>query len=281
MLDNKKGQAFTDLPYFNETFIQKNQIKSLKGKFQYKKTGDMIRKSNFVYEYYFDRQGRIEHSLETRLLGNIIDTIALYYEYDAKNRLAVLRQKRGDGFVSSKFEYDEQNRIVQTSYYMDIDTISDDIHHPVFERSTFISNEKYTYSDEGATTKKVIYNNYGFPYQEERITVNNLGLKSKVESILKTTSERTITTYEYTEKGWISSVNKESVNNPSNRQKTVFHYDSFGNLTDEHIYKNDKEITEIQIIYSKATGLLYYTIERDVLTGLIAILKIDKVEYYH
>lgn len=281
MLDNTKGVAFTDLPYFNEKFIKKNQVKSLKGNFQYKKTGDMIRKSNYVYEYYFDREGRITHSLETHLIGNVIDTIALYYEYDSKNRLHVLRQRRNGGYVSSQFKYDDKNRVIETAYYNDIDTTTNDIYHPKFERSTYINSEHFEYQDMDGNTKKTYFNNYDFPYLEEFLTYNKWGLLEKKDQVLKMTSDRTLNEYSYNEKGWITEIKTTKSKKSANVQRTTFNYDSFGNLTEQHFYNGENEAIEIQIIYSKATGLLLYTLKRDVETGLITILKIDKVEYYH
>lgn len=277
MLDNQKGVAFTDLPYFNKNFISANHIKALNGHFQYKKTGEAIKNSQFLYQYHFDREGRLTYSFETKLLGSIVDTLVLYYEYDAKNNLSVLRQKMGDSYFTTKYDYDPNNRVIKESYYKDIDTTNDNYLNPTFERSTFLSAQKYEYQYNGTQLKKTFYNNYNIPYQDEYITNNSLGLISKVETVIRTTSKRIITNYEYDDNGWISKI---SVKSPEETKIKEFHYDKRGNLLDEQIYRNDQHLTDIQIIYSKISGLLSYTLKHDIDTGLITILKIDKVIYY-
>jgi hypothetical protein len=47
ILDNTLGHAFTDQPFFNETFIRKNKIKKMSGKYIVKKPGDMMRQTEF------------------------------------------------------------------------------------------------------------------------------------------------------------------------------------------------------------------------------------------
>lgn len=280
MLDNRKGYAFTDLPYFNQKFIQSNRIKTVKGHFQYKKTGEGIKNSNFIYRYNFDRDGRLIFSMETRLMGSIVDTTVLYYEYNINNRLAVLRQKQKDGFFTTKYDYDDNNRVIKESYYRDIDTTQPNIFQPNFESSIFISSQRYEYKYEGNTLKKTYYNNYDIPYQIEYITNNSIGVIARSEKVIQTTSKRILTSYEYDENGWISKITETNSYDPNYKKERIFHYDSKGNLIDEQLYMNGKHIDDTQVIYNKITGFLSYTFTRDIESSLITILKIDRTEFY-
>ena len=57
VLDNRNGEAFTDKPFFNTSFIKENKLKKLKGTFTYKKQGQMMRATEFMYVYEFDTNG--------------------------------------------------------------------------------------------------------------------------------------------------------------------------------------------------------------------------------
>ncbi|MBN9292573.1 MAG: hypothetical protein J0G96_01185 [Flavobacteriia bacterium] len=280
MLDNSKGFAFTELPYFNEQFVKNNRIKTLNGHFQYKKTGDIIRESKYIYRYEFDRKGHLIYSLETKLIGTIVDTVVLYYEYDEKNNLSVVRQKDAKGFFSTRFTYDDKDRVIKEEYYRDIDTTTNNVVKPQFERSTYLNSERFEYTENPAVLKKTYFNNYDFPYLDEYLTYNDLGLLKKKEEIIRTTSQMTVTEYDYNPKGWVSRQKIYSPTNKNIQQEIIFNYDAQGNLTDKQIHKNGEHVTEIQLIYNSKTGILSYTLTRDIKTNFITILKIDNVEYF-
>lgn len=280
MLDNSKGFAFTELPYFNEQFVKMNRIKSLVGSFQYKKTGETIKNSKFIYRYEFDEKGHLVYSLETKLIGTIVDTVVLYYEYDDKNNLSVVRQKDDKGFFATKYIYDDKNRLVKEEYYRDIDTTTNNVSNPSFERSIFINSERYEYQENTAMLKKTYYNNYNFPYLDEYIYTDKLGLVTKREKVVRTTSSLTTIEYEYNEKGWVSKEKNFSATNANNNKEVTFNYDKQGNLIDKQIYKNGVHVQDIQLIYNTKTGILSYTLTRDVATNYITILKFDKINYF-
>ena len=104
---------------------------------------------------------------------------------------------------------------------------------------------------------------------------------------MKFGSQRINTNLEYSEKGWISKIlitvsnNTDNNNgNPRGKQEIRFRYDDFGNLIEKHIYKNDKFITDIQVIYNLKTGLISSILTRDVATNFISILRFEAIKYY-
>src|SRR5690606_41249173 len=66
VLDNSKGNAFTDKPFFNKNFIRNNKIKTISGRFNYKKSGQAIYTTDFFYVYSFDEEGNLDATFETR-----------------------------------------------------------------------------------------------------------------------------------------------------------------------------------------------------------------------
>lgn len=281
LLDNSKGNAFSSIPFFNESFIKNNHIKGLHGNFSNKKIGDRIRGSEYIYEYKFDENGRLTYSLETKpSFSNTVDTLILFYGYDDKGNLSYIRQKDYRGYWSTHYTYDDENRKIKEEYRRDIDTISDDILSPSFERSTVLNFETMKYQVDQNQTKMTRYNNYNFPYIEEIYQYNSDGYLIKKEEKLKMTSQSTFTTYEYTDKGWLARITTETPKNPNSNQEVQFKYDDAGNLTEKQIFKHGVHQTEIQLIYNSKTGLISYILTRDVPSNFISILKFDKYDYY-
>jgi len=66
MLDNTEGKTFGETPYFNEAFVKRNKIKTLKGYFSTKATMDYIRKSKDVYYYEFNEAGQLIKDYRTQ-----------------------------------------------------------------------------------------------------------------------------------------------------------------------------------------------------------------------
>ena len=54
LLDNSEGQAFSEYPFFNTAFIKASRIKEIKGNYTFKKQGDIMRKTDYVYVFSFD-----------------------------------------------------------------------------------------------------------------------------------------------------------------------------------------------------------------------------------
>ena len=111
MLDNRKGTAFTDKPFFNQDFIRENKIHFLNGQFTYKKSGEMMRVTKYHYVYEFDSIGRLISSYETRKDDGTLDTTWNKYVYSNDDYL--VEHKKGDskGFTSTIFEYDDQKKM--------------------------------------------------------------------------------------------------------------------------------------------------------------------------
>jgi hypothetical protein len=63
-------------------------------------------------------------------------------------------------------------------------------------------------------------------------------------------------------------------------QEIRFKYDEFGNLIEKHIYKNNRFVTDIQVIYNLKTGLISSILTRDVSTNFISILRFEVVKFF-
>lgn len=275
MLDNSSGDTFGKKPFFNTSFIKKNQIKEIKGYFSSKASMSGIEPSDDIYVYQFNRKGQLAKEYKTAY-G---DTIVNQYTYDKVGNLIQMRTSDKYGFHSHLYKYDSLNRIIEKEYRRDLNKSGDRINFQL-DRSFHISGETYSYENTPIGLKKYYYNNSGKVYQTEFFYRDEDGYLLKYDSKLKTGSGRSKTTFKYGDKGLISEKVNETFLTKKTVTKTVFEYDEYQNVLAQHYYRNDIYITEFQIIYSEQTGLLSVILTRDVKTNFITILKLTDYTFY-
>ena len=276
VLDNRSGDAFTDRPFFNESFIKQNKLKRLQGSFVYKKQGELMRETKFKYTYDFDREGHLISTFETRTDDGTVDTTWNYYEYDQANNLTIHRKTDLEGFSSIHYGYDSLGRVISEEYMRDfVDTGTN-----VVCRSLSFNKESIKYMDFDKQTKSTRFNSYDLPYLDEYINYNDLGyLVERIERIKMTSTVYTYT-YEYNEQGKLSAIRKSSNRQEGFLEELLFRYDELGNLIEKHIYKNGVFTTDIQIIYNSKSKLLATVITRQVSTGFMMILRFKDYEFF-
>lgn len=276
VLDNRNGDAFTDRPFFNESFIKDNKLKRLQGSFVYKKQDDLMRNTKFKYTYDFDRSGHLISTYETRTDDGTVDTTWNYYEYDEANNLAIHRKSDLEGFSSIHYDYDSVGRVIAEEYMRDFVEIgTNDVC-----RSLSFNREEIKHFDFDKQTKSTRFNSYGLPYLDEFINYNELGyLVERVERIKMTSTIYTYS-YEYNEQGKLSAIRKSSNRQEGYLEELLFKYDELGNLIEKHIYRNGEFTTDIQIIYNSKSKLLATVITRQVSTGFMMILRFKEYEFF-
>ena len=266
MLDNRKGNAFTDKPFFNQEFIRENKIHFLNGQFTYKKPGDVMRVTEYRYVYEFDTVGRLIGSFETRKDDGTLDTTWNKYSYSDLN--LILEHKKGDGkgFTATIYEYDSLNNCTKESYIREyIDSIG-------VSQRTILNSESMFYTQFDLQTKKTVYNSYNLPYIDEFYYYNEMGYLIEHVQRLKMTSAVLTEKYEYNEKGFISAIKTYELGNDLPIEELRYFYDENSNLLEKHFYRNGVFITEIEMIYNEKSKLLSYVLTRDVATQFIMIL---------
>ncbi|MDX2359717.1 MAG: hypothetical protein QNK23_02845 [Crocinitomicaceae bacterium] len=275
VLDNRNGEAFTDKPFFNTSFVKENKLKRLQGFFVYKKKGELMHPTEYKYVYDFDQEGNLISTFETRADDGTVDTTWNLYEYDDLNQLLVHRKTDQEGFTSIHFEYDSLGRIICEEYTRDLDT-----GNRVIVQSLSFNKETIEYSDYGDQTKRTRFNNYKLPYLDEFYTYNELGYLVERRIRIKMTSAVYTYKYEYNEQGKLSAIRKASNNAEEYIEEFEFKYDELGNLIEKHLYKNGVFTTDIQIIYNSKTKLLATVITRQVSTGFMMMLRFKDYEYF-
>ncbi len=275
VLHNKEGNAFTDKPFFNREFIQKNKIKQLKGVYTYKKHRDIMRETEYVYVYHFDKKGNLVATIETCPDDGSKDTVRNVYRYNEDNLLVAHLKSDQNGFQAVYFEYDSLGRVISEEFKREVI----DSNHQVVQSTTF-NKETFVYQDFGLQTKRTRYNSYNLPYLDEFFNYNELGYLIEHIEKLKMTNDIYIISYEYNEKGLLSAIRKKKNNEDGFAEEVTFEYDALGNLEQKHIYRKGVFTTDIQIIYNSKSKLISSVITRQVSTGFLMILRFKEFEYY-
>ena len=275
ILDNTLGHAFTDQPFFNETFIRKNKIKKMSGKYTVKKPGDIMRPTEFKYVFTFDSLGHVVSTYETKNDNGFKDTIINYYVYDSLNLMHIHRRNDSFGFTSKYYDYDSSKRIILEETRREVINEKGQI-----EQSIILNSESMKYEVFPNQIKKTVMNSYNLPYMDVFSNYNKDGYLLDVEERLRMTSRSVKCDYEYNGKGLISAIKTLSDIEGKFDEEWFFKYDDFGNVYEKLIYKNGVHVTDIQIIYSTDTKMLYSVLTRDVRTNYIYILRFQGVEYF-
>lgn len=274
VLDNRMGDAFTDKPFFNKDFIKENKVKKLNGSFTYKKSGEVMRATEFKYVYEFDREGRLKASYETRTDDGTVDTTWNLYYYNEAGLLEKHRKTDKEGYLTTIYGYDTLGRVISEEIKREIDS------NGIIVRTLNFSKEHLEYQDYPNQTRRTRYNNYNLPYLEESFTYNEEGyLIERIERIKMTS---TVYTYlhEYNEKGLLSAIRKMSNRENGFMEEWLFEYDEYGNLIEKHINKNGIFTTDIQIIYNSKSKLVSSVITRQVSTNFMLILRFLDYEFF-
>jgi hypothetical protein len=274
VLDNRKGEAFTDKPFFNEEFVRANKLKKLKGEFQYMKHGDGLRSTDFEYVYEFDDQGRLISTFETRTDDGSIDTTWQKYDYNDNDRVVKFSKTDMEGFQTINYTRDSLGRVLTEEFARDVDSAG------VVVRSLTFNKESIKYFDYDMQTKRTRYNNYDLPYLDEYFNYNELGyLVERIERIKMTGTVYTFS-YEYNREGKLSAIRKKSNKEEGYLEELLYKYDELGNLIEKHIYKKGVFTTDIQIMYSSKTKLLSTVLTREVATDFMMILRFRDYEFF-
>lgn len=274
ILDNQFGNAFTDVPFFNTSFIKKNKLKMLKGYFVYKKRNSTMEDTDFEFVYNFNTDGQLASTYETRK-GDGTDNINWNkYSYNQEGKLVDHKSTDNDGYNGVGYQYDVDGLLVKESFYRDFDTSNLNANPIEF------NSESWKYYVDGNFTKRTRHNSYGLPYMDEFIYKNDLGYIVKREELLKMTSTRYIYDYKYNDKGLLSGIVKSQAGTPTPIEEFRFDYDELGNLIEKHLYKDGVFVTDFQIIYNSKTKLLSSIIIRDVATGFLIIIRFKSYEFF-
>lgn len=267
-------------PFFNRDFIKSAKILEIRGQYTFKKQGDIMRQTDYVYIYSFDIQGRLVREYETAKGTLANDTVVKFYTYDNINRLRSMRVNAKSGFVTTYYTYDDLGRVIKEEVWRDIDTLNGKKLQPNVERSIHWNTETMAYDDKPMQRTKSVFNNVGKQYLECISTFDSLGYLTRVRDIFSITRDQVNTLYTYTNKGYVEAIRKYKNAEKTPYEEIVFTYDKYGNVSSKKLYTNGVFKTEYQVIYSDKTGLLSSMLIREVSTNFISIIRFSEPTFW-
>lgn len=276
ILLNQEGEAFTETPFFNADVIHSNQIKSIEGNYSTKKPGEVIRESTDWFRYRFDEKGRLLESLDIRTVNRKKDTTLHQYSYNSFNQLTEHRKTENGGFTTSKYAYDSLNRLQTEFTYREV------LHAQSNQvlQSNLVNTEYFQYALRPNEREQVRYNSYKLPYMDEVSYFNKDGYLVEKKTNYRMSSIGHSTKFSYDEHGLLASKSHFNDQDAIAEQEWKYRYDQFGNLIEVLYFRYGQLQKDLQIVFDTKAQLLGSTIQRDVDTNFLLILRFTKFTYF-
>lgn len=264
---------FTDDPFFNQSFIKANKIKSITGSISSKKVRDIIRSKGLDFHYEFNKKGKLIQQISSHLSSGIKDSTTVLYYYDEQNNIETKRKNDSYGFYAYHYSYDDQNQLISQTYCRE-ENIFNSKYQFKLKSQFIISKDSFSYEKYDASqSKKKFYNVHGRLFKEQTNYFNEYGYLTEEYTKFIIGNNKKKTTYFYDENGRLST--KEIYINIAQDKKTTskYTYDEIGNVLEIKEFKDGEQITSRQFLYDQKTMLLTAQIIQDVSTGFLRIIQ--------
>ncbi len=276
ILLNQEGEAFTDVPFFNPDVIRANHIKSMEGNYSTKKPGEVIRETTDCFRYRFNENGQLIESLDIRTVNRKKDTTLHQYQYNAIHQLVAHRKTENGGFTSLKPTYDSLNRLESERTFREIYHYQKD----QVLQSNLVNTEYFQHIFRPNEHEEVRYNSYKLPYLNEVRSYNKDGYLTEGKINYRMSSIEHTTKYSYNDRGLLELKSHYNEKDELADEEWKYRYDNFGNLIEVHYFRYGQLQKDLQVVFDTKTQLLGSTIQRDVVTNFLLILRFTKFTYY-
>ncbi len=230
--------------------------------------------TEYYYVYNFNREGQLISTFETRKDDGTADTTWNEYIYNSNGILVEHKQGTHSGKSSTIYRLDDKNRVVSEEY------LTESIDSSGQKTILLVNSETMAYEDYGLQTKKTVSNSYGLPYKTEMAYYDENGYLLEREERFSRTSNFNKQLFSYNEKGLLASIATYQKGTADPVEEERYKYDSYGNLSEKHWYKNGEFITDTQIIYNEKSRLMTAVIIRDVKTDFLMVIRFGEYEYF-
>ena len=276
MIVNPKGEVLENTPFFNAEFVKSKNVRSIRGNYATKFDMDIIRPNEDAYVYEFDRLGQMVRQYKVHLGDTLINT----YQYDYKGNITVHRESNKFGYHEYRYKYDQLNRLTEMELRRDKVSAYNKLSFEL-DQTKIVSTEKYEYiALDGKNYKRMCYNSAGRIYRIEFYYFDKKERLYKKESALHNGRNRMEVLYFYDKMNRIVELKTISKStNPIITQKK-FEYGENGELLSKKVFRDEKIISEEQLVYHEDTKLLKAIISRGAEHNKLTILKFDKYRKY-
>ena len=272
---NQEGEAFGQHPFFNESVIAGQHIKSIEGFYTYKKGSEAFKPSTDIFRYEFNEAGQLVSSIEVLQKGASKDTIFHHYSYLHNGVLGLHRFSAYGGALAEHYSYDTIGRLIAVALYRDIyDHRKDSLISSVKMRTETL---RYHQNQPADYTR---YNNYQRPYLEVTKTFDDENYLISQLSYYRISQSSERTDYKYDQNGMLAIKSTYSDSSSIPKEEWRYRYDEWGNLIEMHQYENGQFKMDHQIVYDYKTGFIGSLIKKNISSEQYQILRFTNYTYY-
>lgn len=276
LLLNQGGEAFTDQPFFNADLIRANHIKSIEGNYATKNNGEMIHESTDWVRYEFDVTGRLIEHIEIRNHSRKKEIQLHQYAYDSLGLILMHRRSENGGFTRAIFDYDSSHQLSAVATYRDnYDYASNTLKATELIQMEFIQHLAH----DNVRIQKTLNSDH-LPYLEEISSYNQEGYLVQRKALYHMSGIEHHTEFSYDSLGLLVSKAHFNEQDDLADEEWKYRYDAFGNLMEVHYFRYGQFQKDLQVIFDSKTQLLGSTIQRDVASNFMLILRFTKYSYF-
>lgn len=270
---NISQPLFTDEPFFNQTFIKANKVKSITGSISSKKVRDIIRTKGLDYYYEFNDDGTLLMQLASHYSKGLKDSSIITYCYNEHGNVSIKRKSDSYGYYSHHYKYDDNSNVILQTYCRDENRFECKSKFELKKQYTIVA-DSFSYEKLGNNhVKKKFFNNSGKVFKEQMNYYNEQGYLVEEYTKFLIGNKKKKLTYEYDEHGRLHK--KHTFVNIAKDKKITeeYSYDDIGNVLDIKIYENDFYKTRKQFLYNNKTMLLNAQIIQDIQSEFLTIIQ--------
>lgn len=256
---------FEKFPVFDESFIQKNQIKKITFDIIDKKDWQEAEDKNLVEVYEFYPDGKLKRQYSTSVKKIIqIETINKkhksivskeVYEYDTtsvnyvyQNNLMIERHIFPNKYIEATyFKYCgkficKEEKYIET--YRSLNTGNN-----VLDKMLLKAQDSIATFDYGNQIKQIFYNNEKLPYKEKFIYKNNQNQIIEITEQFVATQGRIKKSFQYNSNNLLDNATMTIDYGNSETYYIEYEYDNLNRVLSETHFKNEIKLKEYQYIY--------------------------------
>lgn len=272
---NQEGQAFSTKPFFNDSLIAAQHIRTIDGFYTYKKGSEAFKPSTDSFRYTFNKQGQLISSMEILQKGAAKDSIFHHYAYFESGELRLHRYAAYGGAISEHYTYDSLSRLTSVALYRDVyDHRKDSLLSSVKMRTETL---RYHNDNPENYTR---YNNYQKPYLEVSKVFDEENYLRSSTTYYRISQNSEHTNFSYDQTGLLAVKSLVIDSAQVAKEEWRYRYDQWGNLIEMHHYENGTFLTDYQIVYDYKTGFLGSLIKKDMRSDQLSILRFTNYSYY-
>jgi hypothetical protein len=269
LIDPIKGEPFSDRPFFDDEFVNWQQIKSLKGTFIYMSSDGSIRSTTYALFFEFDTLGRLSYQYETCKEDGTSDTTWNYYSYNGKSQLTAHATCYRSLCASNQYKWCNNGYL----------TINQKTNCDASGNSEFIYRDSIVTNASDDFIIQKYYNDLGGVYLIEETHIDYMKRPLNKSRRYVNTSEVWNEAYHYNPNGKLTEIKFSQGIDTLSYTQQLYDYNELGSLIKYSNVENGKLLKETDFLYN-SKGILESLITQNYVTGLVTLIRFSEISFY-